>query len=197
MITKLYSKYFQKSKIFLYPLLNIKSDINVDGVYMGIKDLIPIEDMKIICSIKTEKSEKYEKIKKILQSNRSFVSVAECDGYDLYVFNLENYREDWENFVLGKYSKLSRNCKNAIKTQYQSDLKKYFIIESYIQPDKYFGVYAKLLDVPVNVIAEIGELCNPFDMEKEVLTLSPNYIKSVEKQLNLNKKGETAELNKI
>ena len=83
--------------------------------------------------------------------------------------------------MLGKYSKLSKNCKNSIKTQYQSEFKKYFIIESYIEPSKYFGIYAKLLDVPINVITEVGELCNPFDMEKEVLVLNSKYIEEMEK----------------
>ena len=54
MIDKLYSKYFQKSRSFLYPVLGIKKKSSVipSGTYVSIKDKIGPEDMKLICTFK-------------------------------------------------------------------------------------------------------------------------------------------------
>jgi hypothetical protein len=40
-----------------------------------------------------------------------------------------------------------------------------------LYPEKYFTLYAKLLDVEVKTLQETGELCDPCDMEKENLKI--------------------------
>ena len=92
-------------------------------------------------------------------------------GYNLYVFDFEIYKTDWYNFLMGKYSKLSNVLKRAIKVYYGDKSKEYKYIDSFLYPDKYFDVYAKLLEVDVSSLKEIGELCDPWNLEKESLKI--------------------------
>jgi hypothetical protein len=72
---------------------------------------------------------------------------------------------------MGKYSKLSTVLKRAIKNYYGDKSSEYKYIETFLYPEKYFTLYAKLLDVDVKTLQETGELCDPCDMEKENLKI--------------------------
>ena len=58
-IDALYTKYFQKSKIFLYPLLEIKRGTFIvpNETYISWNDKINSEDMQLICIYKPEKNQ--------------------------------------------------------------------------------------------------------------------------------------------
>jgi hypothetical protein len=71
--------------------------------------------------------------------------------------------------------------KRAIKTYYGDKSSEYKYIETFLFPEKYFSVYAKLLDVELKVIEEIGELCDPCDMEKENLKIPVEDLEILKK----------------
>jgi hypothetical protein len=50
-INSIYRKYFQKSKIFLYPLLDIRRGTSVvpEETYVAWDDKYAPEDMKLVC----------------------------------------------------------------------------------------------------------------------------------------------------
>ena len=50
-LTSIYSKYFQKSKVFIYPLLGIKRGLSVvpKETYISWEGHCKPEDMKLIC----------------------------------------------------------------------------------------------------------------------------------------------------
>lgn len=174
MIESLYTKYFQKSRSFLFPALGIKrtSNFTPTGVYLSIYDNIGPDDVKLICSYKNDTSEGFKKFEEqMLLSNPLFSHIINIGDYKLYVFDFEIYQTDWFNFLLGKYSKLSPVLKRAIKTYYGDKSSEYKYIETYLFPEKYFELYAKLLDVSVNTLKELGELCDPCDLEKETLKI--------------------------
>lgn len=174
MIDKLYGKYFQKSRSFLYPVLGIKRTSNraPAGTYISLDGKIGAEDMKLICTFKHDESEGFQSFEnQMLTSNPLFEEKIVVKDYNLYVFNFEPYKHDWFNFLLGKYSKLSIVVKRAIKTYYGENSAEYKYIESYLYPEKFIDVYAKLLDVSTDSLKSIGELCDPFDMEKETLKI--------------------------
>lgn len=172
MIDSLYGKYFQKSRSFLYPALGIKKDntTNPTGTYISIDGKLGPEEMKLVCVYKADDSESFKEFEnQMLLSNPLFREVMHIDNYRLYIFDFEMYKHDWFNFLMGKYSKLSPVLKKAIKHYYGENSSEYGYIDSYLNPDKYFAVYATLLDVDVSLLKNIGELCDPCDLDKETL----------------------------
>ena len=119
MIENLYGKYFQKSRSFLYPALGIRrsSNISPTGTYLSLEGKIGPEDMRLIVVYKVTKDEGFKVFEKqMLLTNPLFDSKIDVKEYSLYIFNFEIYKDDWFNFLLGKYSKLSNVLKRAIKT---------------------------------------------------------------------------------
>jgi hypothetical protein len=175
MIEKLYSKYFQKSKSFLYPILGIRKNSLFPPIntYLGVKNLIEVEDIRLICIFKEDETEAFKNFEdSMLLTNPLFQEKIKNSENTLYVFNLEVYQKDWANFIMGKYSKLSSTVKKAIKSFYGENSAEYKYIQTYLYPEKFFEEYSKLLDMDVETLKNTGELCNPFDMEKETLEIS-------------------------
>jgi hypothetical protein len=173
-MNSIYSKYFQKSRSFLYPILGIKktSYAAPNGTYIAIQGLIDADDVKLICTFKEDNSESFKKFEEqMLITNPLFDRILEVDGYKLYIFDLKVYESDWFNFLLGKYSKLSSTMKRAIKLYYGENSAEYKYMDSYLHPEKYFDDYAKILDVDVKELKKIGELCDPCDLDKETLVV--------------------------
>jgi hypothetical protein len=117
----------------------------------------------------------------MLLTNPLFIEKIHVKGYNLYVFDLEIYQTDYFNFVLGKYSKLSPHLKKAIKSYYGEKSAEYKYIETYLHPEKYFETYAKLLNVDIEILKKCGELCNPCDLEKEILKIPAEDLKILNK----------------
>lgn len=184
MIDKLYGKYFQKSRSFLFPALGIKkqSHITPSGTYLAIDNKISVEDFKLICTYRDDGSLGFKTFEEaMLIGNPLFVEKFKVDGFSIYVFDLEIYAQDYINFLLGKYSKLSNQLKKAIRLYYGENSAEYKYIDSYLHPDKYFEVYAKLLGVSINTLKKIGELCNPADINKETLKIPLEELSKLNK----------------
>lgn len=184
MIQKLYSKYFQKSKSFLYPALGIKKigKTMPSGTYISLEGKIGAEEMKLICTFKNSEAEDFKVFEQqMLISNPLFVEKIQIKDYNIYIFDMEIYQNDWFNFILGKYSKLSNVLKKAIKTFYGDKSSEYKIIETYLFPNKYFEDYAELLEIDVETLEKIGELCDPCDLEKETLKIPEKDLELLNK----------------
>jgi hypothetical protein len=184
MIEKLYGKYFQKSRAFLYPILGIKrtSATAPNATYVSLDGLIPPEDMKLVCVYPINDSEAFKAFEsQMLTGNPLFEEKLQIKDNNIYIFNLEGYKLDWFNFMLGKYSKLSTQVKRAIKQYYGERSNEYKYIESYLYPEKYFEIYANLLEVDVSTLENLGELCDPCDLEKETLKIPVEYLELLTK----------------
>jgi len=185
MIKSLYSKYFQKSKSFLYPALGIKknSEFAPSGTYLSIQDYIGPEDVKLICTFEKTDSVDFESFEiNMLIENPLFVEKIVIEKYNVYIFDFQIYEKDWFNFIIGKYSKLSGQLKRAIKNYYGPDSAEYSFIDSYLNPKEYFEEYAELLDISVEDLKKIGELCDACDMEKETLKIPSQILENLKKQ---------------
>lgn len=184
MIKSIYDKYFQKSKSFLYPALGIKkkSDFKPKGTYISIKDFINPEDVRFICTFDKNDSEEFKSFEiDMLIKNPLFIEKIELDDINIYIFDYEIYANDWFNFIMGSYSKFSPVLKKAIKSHYGSNTNEYEYMQSYLYPQEHYETYSRLLDIDVETLASIGELCNPCDLEKETLQIPEDSLIKLKK----------------
>lgn len=184
MIDSLYTKYFQKSRAFLFPALGIKrtSKFAPSGTYLSVEGLVSPEDVKLVCSFLDNDSEDYKTFERhSLLSHPLFLEVISIKGYKLYLFDFQVYKDDWLIFLEGKYSKLSLTLKRAIKNYYGERSSEYKYIETYLYPNKYFSIYSKLLDVEFKTLQDIGELCDPCNLDRENLKIPLEDLEMLKK----------------
>jgi len=172
-IDTLYRDYFQKSKVFLYPLLGIKrgSPASPDTSYVSWKGYLTTEDVKLIL-IYTERTDiEYINFEKnvLLKHPRVTDYVKLENGKTVFTFDFQDLKEDFDYFVQGKYSKMSKDVKRKILNHFEKYSGNYVYLETYLFPENYFSLYADLLAVKVDLLKEVGELCSPPDLEKENL----------------------------
>jgi len=187
-IKSLYREYFQKSRIFLYPALEIKRGSSVTPIetYISCNDIISPKDRKLICLYHLRDDKEYKTFEEQkLFNNKLFDDFKEAgDNQGLYIFNFNEYNKDWDNFLKGRYSKISPELKRKIKEFFRTNTSNSIYVDSYVNPDKYYDLYAELLGVNKEVLKKVGELCSGPDLEKESLTISI-------KQLNNKLKNKT------
>jgi hypothetical protein len=58
---------------------------------------------------------------------------------------------------------------------------KYKVLDTYLNPESHFETYAKLLDIDVEILKKIGELCNPCDLDKETLKIPKEDLEILNK----------------
>jgi hypothetical protein len=167
-----YMQYFQKSKIFLYPLLDIRKG----------KDFVPIEtyicwdglyhtnEYKYICVYDTPRSLKFNNFEKSCLLSHPLIDYQEQNkDKQIYVFDYFKYKHDFDMFLNGQYSKFSIKTKEKILNYFGEIGKISGYIKSYLNPEEYHEIYAEALDVNINIIKQTHELCTPPDLTKETL----------------------------
>lgn len=171
-IKDVYKSYFQKSKVFLYPALGIKKGSSIVPIqcYITWEGKYTIEDEKLICTYYLRSDKEFKAFEaRYLFANSFYSNFFEIeDNVGVYVFDFKSFNKDVINFSKGKYSRLSPDLKKkVIKFYAQSDM--YTHVHSYLYPSMYMNLYSDLLAVSKTLLEEVGELCNPPDLEKENL----------------------------
>jgi hypothetical protein len=99
------------------------------------------------------------------------------DDKGVYTFDLKKMQADWDNFLLGKYSKISPDLKGKIRGFFGENNLGY--IDSFLYPERYFNMYAEMLtsrkeDEPEmrKLLKEVGELCSKPNLELENLMVN-------------------------
>lgn len=178
-IKALYKDYFQKSRVFLYPVLGIKkgSSIVPNECYISWEGKYSIQDEKLICTYHLRTDKEFKAFEsKFLFGNKLFHDFFEIeDNVGVYVFDFKVFSGDIIKFSNGKYSQLSADLKRTIIKFYAQSVK-YTHVHSYVYPHMYMNLYSDLLAVPKSILLEVGELCNPPDLEKENLIASVKHL---------------------
>jgi hypothetical protein len=173
-IDALYKDYFQKSKVFLYPLLGMKrgSVAAPRQCYLSWGSSITPEDMKLICVYTKRSDTEYKKFEsQVLIKHKRISDYIELENDEVMMtFDFSDLSSDWQHFISGKYSKIDLSLRRKILNHFDKYSGSYPYLESFLFPDKYFSLYATLLGVDENMLREVGELCSPPDLEKETLT---------------------------
>jgi len=177
MIKSLYPGYFQKSRVFLYPLLSInkKQAITPENTYLTIEGRYTLKDRKLILKyISTPEPIGWSAFKKdILFRTRSFESIelSEDGKNTICIFDFNFYKEDYDNVVNGKYSKMSSYAKSLIQAYYGYNTPEWGYMETFLLPERFFKLYSDLLGVEPEMLEVVGELASLPDLGQENLQL--------------------------
>lgn len=171
----LYRKYFQKSFTFLFPLLEFKkkSKYKPEQTYLVWEGVYNKDARKLICVYKREDSEEwkaFEREELVTHKMLDYCLPVDNDCV-VYVFDFNIYKDDYDNFLEGKYSKISNYAKQLLNKYYGIHTPEWVFIESYLFPESYFDKYAQILGVNVKELIKVGELCDKHDTEKETCTI--------------------------
>lgn len=191
---KLFNTYFQKSKVFLYPLLGIAKGIRFvpEQTYMAWKDHYHISDMKLICVYKNKLTKGYLKFEETkLFKNKYFFDYSRI-GSDMhvYIFDLSLFPQTLVAFTEGLYSKINEREKQTILDFFGEKGVIATTIESYLYPEYYHEDYAEKLNVSLELISKVHEVCDKPNLDKETLekkTEEINIIKNNTVSLSTNK----------
>ena len=169
----MYRKYFQKSKIFLYPLLNIERGVDFVPVetFLTWNKHYELKDKKFMCLYEQKKSKKWLDFEKnFLLSNPLFHDYMLLDkDVHLYIYDMKDYSSDYRKLADGKYSRFTTGTKDMIINFFGEKGKIAQYVEEYLYPDYYHKVYAEELNVEVEALEAVHELCDKPDLEKENL----------------------------
>ena len=106
-VERLHKKYFQKSRIFLYPMLDIRkgSKILPEQTYIAWEGFTTPEDRKLICLYELQDNKDFKSFEKAkLFRNKKFDNVMLTnDNKRLYIFTFDDIRSDYNLFLDGKY----------------------------------------------------------------------------------------------
>ena len=171
---KIYSDYFQKSKVFLYPLLNIKKGVRFvpSQTYLSWNGNYDLTKNKFICLYKIDPECRDFKAfsNKHLKSNYFYDEYYKLDKEThIYIYDFNIFKQELKKFINGKYSKLSNGLKKQIMDFFGDGGTIAEYVQSYLYPKDYYIDYSRILKVPIESIIEVGELCDKPDLEKENL----------------------------
>ena len=173
-IGSIYKNYFQKSKMFLYPLLDLKRGAPAVPLetYLSWKEYCNSEDMKFICKYQNRQDLEFLNYEKnLLLNHERLIDKKSNSDYIIYIFDYADIKNDWNNFINGSYSKITKKSKEKILKYFDKHSGNYVYMNSYLYPEKYFTMYAEILQVSEEVLRSVGELCDKPNIEKETLDL--------------------------
>ena len=175
-----YTEYFQKSKVFLYPLLQIKKGIAHVPIqtYVAWDNVYSPNDLKFFCEYKTKMNKTFEKFAKdYLLGHPLFEEAIELnEDTQLFIYDFSEYKTDFKKFLEGKYSQFTLDSKINILEFFGNKEHISGYVEGFLQPEGVHREYAKALAVNIESIEDIYEVCTPPDINKETLVDNNHVI---------------------
>jgi|TARA_R110000765_G_scaffold423491_1_gene532466 hypothetical protein len=179
----LYKDYFQKSKVFLYPLLNIKKGVKFVPceTYMSWDNIYNIDDYHLVCiydipDAQLSSFKLFEEKYIITNKNYKAKFNLEYENKIAIIFNLTKYKYDIDRLIKGEYSKISLKTKELITEFFGEHGKIAEYVESYLHPTYWHEDYAELLAVDIKYIHDVHELCDLPNLEKECFKYNSNEL---------------------
>jgi hypothetical protein len=163
MIKDIYRKPFKKTPVFLYPLINIKpkSGFVPELITPSMDNLVAKEDAKLVCLYdRTEEGFENFATKIIKTRERFQYRIDLNESWSVFIFEMNDELDSWNAFLKGKYSQMSDKAKKQILNYFNFNLGNQFYVDSYLNPEKHFENYAKILMVETSLLKYVGELCD-------------------------------------
>ena len=175
---QIYKEYFQKSKVFLYPLLGIRKGIRFVPIQTYISwDNMNLNENKFLClySIDTQCKQTLKQFEVFKELHITCHSKYEQyhkinDEMHLFVFNFSHLKKDLIKFKEGKYSKFTEGTKIKILNFFGKIGTITDYVESYLYPEHFYEIYSEILNIPIETLVEVGELCDKPDLKEENFT---------------------------
>ena len=196
-----YTNYFQKSKVFLYPLLQLKKGLSYvpKQTYVAMEHVYSVENYKFLCEYNVKMSISFTKFcDNQLKNHPKFEQYINM-GNDkhVFIFDFSAFKSDFKKFLNGKYSKFSLQSKiiilNFFKDGQSSDY-----IEAFLTPSNFHEDYASNFDVDIKIIEEVHELCSSPEIIRETLSQEKNKLIDLLKKTNVSLHEKiTKNLNKL
>ena len=192
----MYRKYFQKSKVFLYPLLKIKKGVDFVPVetFLSWNGQYTIKDKKFICLYNQKTTKEWSEFENFyLLQNILFYDYVQLDkNMHLYIFDLSSFASDYNNLCKGKYSEFTELTKDIIIKFFGKKGAIAQYIKEYLYPNGYHEKYAEDLGVSIDTLQQVHELCDAPDYKKETLIYKKPDEKVIfkKKLLSLYKKSK-------
>lgn len=183
----MYKQYFQKSKVFLYPLLGIKKGVDFvpAETFLSWGGHYDVKDKLFFCLYDQKETPEWHKFENLyLLQNILFYDYVQLEkGLHLYVFDMSEYTSDYNNVCKGTYSSIAAETKDIIINFFGEKGRLAQYMEEYLYPEFYHGDYAEDLGVTLDSLLSVWELCDKPNFEKEELV----YKKPDEKHVFKNK----------
>lgn len=168
-INHIYQGPFPKSLIYLYPILNIPHDVHKPlHVYLGIEGQVSVHEERLVC-IYDSSALGFELFEQCyLMLHEGLYDRFELEGSrKIYVFEFPD-SDTWECFLTGKYSRFPEDYKQTVIKAVSKYPGNDIYMRSFFYPEAFFDNYAHILNVPVELLQEVGELCSLPDMQHEI-----------------------------
>lgn len=173
-ILKVYNKKFQKSKVFLYPLLGLsnKKGIKPSNTYMSFDGFSEFIDTKLTCVFSDRNNSEFIDFEnKIIFNNKYFEELIELENGDgAYVFSMSEFTNDFYFVTKSKYSRINSESKERIIKSYNNAPKNKELVKSYLVPKLYHDTYAGILSSSSKDKRDLKEIM------KEVVELCPKIL---------------------
>jgi len=157
-------QYVQKSTLFAWPLLNLKTNISPINTYFKIDGI----DFKkpVIVGLFHQSDSNFQFVKSVLVNHKLYDSVIEEDGYHYFVFDLTSFDEDVEKIMTGNYSKINTSVKIKISV---TSFKK--IVNVGLYPELFYEEYALQFNSSIFNGDDKLELIDAPCLENETISL--------------------------
>ena len=185
-INEPYSKYFQKSMVFLFPLAGIPlhDEIKPLKSYLIVPGLVELDSPELI--LEFEKSQELNQFLNPIIARSSRLKKIDGLSERLYLHvDLSQYDEQYKHFLQGKYSCFDPKVKQQILNFHTNNKANLAYIHSFLFPERYFAHYAKLFDVTEDVLREVGELIDKPNFLNETLDCKHMTVSKVGSRLTI------------
>lgn len=196
-INEPYSRYFQKSMVFLFPLAGIPlhDEIKPLKSYIHLPGLVDLDTPEIILEFEKH-TEVIQFLDPIIARNPRLKKISGLSERLFVLVDLSQYKEQYLFFLNGSYSRFDQKVKQQILNFHTKNKANLAYIHSFLYPERYFSQYAKLFDISENTLQEVGELIDKPNLLKETLNYKGmsvsmlqsrptiHYLPNVNRELN-------------
>lgn len=169
--------YYQKSKLFLLPLLEIPKNKHIKPVGTFVIDSnksLTEKEYRLILPFEKDESSEFSYYEKKLVDCNYFdtVNYYETKRHRVYIYSLLSFKEDYDKFINGQYTEFTGSTKTLINLYWGRIEKARFIpnpkIDSYLNPTILtYELVSDELGLPVTELLKIKQLLDPPNLEKE------------------------------
>lgn len=163
--------YIQKSKTFLWPLLNIKAQ--PIETYLSFGDINQTGESRILIALFHNENEEYIKLKPEIENSKFHDFTFKDDEFDIVTFNMYSLRNDYDKIVSGSYSEISTEYKLLM-----SVIEKNKIVLKCLEPASNYKEIAEILGVYESEL-EGKELLSPPSPDHETIFVTSSIKKQI------------------